>query len=77
MPYDQTLDTEIFKAVKEFGPSRITVAVYSYNNGPKKLQIVRENSNADGQWIYTKIGRMNKEEATEVIPIMMKAIENM
>lgn len=77
MPYDQSLDAEVFKAVKEFGPTRVTVAVYSYNNGPKKLQIVRENSNADGQWIYAKLGRMNKEEAQEIVPIILKAIESM
>lgn len=77
MPYDQSLDVEVFKVVKEFGPTRVTVAVFSYNNGPKKLQIVRENSNADGQWIFAKLGRMNKEEAQEIVPIILKAIESM
>ena len=44
--------------------------------GPKKLQVTRENQ-IDGQWSFTKLGRMSKEEAQGVVPIMIKAIEAM
>ena len=78
MPYDQSLDVETFKAVKEFDDTRISVGVYSYNGGEKKLQITRENKNrVDESWRFTKLGRLSKHEAQEVIPVVMKAIENM
>ena len=77
MPYDKSLDVETFKEVKEFEDTRITVGVFSYNEGPKKLQLTRENKNQTGEWRFTKLGRMTQQEAKEIIPIMMKAIENM
>lgn len=77
MPYDASLDKEVFKVTKEFGESRITVGVFSYNNGEKKLQISRENAGEENQWRFAKLGRMNKKEAQEVAPLIMKAIENM
>ena len=77
MPYDKSLDEELFKDVKEFETTRITVGVYSYNGGQKKLQMVRENRNQNDEWRFAKLGRMTKEEAQEVIPVMTKAIEHM
>ncbi len=77
MPYDQSLDKECFKEVKEFEDSRITVGVFSYNNGAKKLQLSRENLSAEGDWRFAKLGRMTQEEAKEVIPVMMKAVQSM
>jgi hypothetical protein len=77
MPYDKTLDVEKFKEVKEFEDTRISVGVYSYNEGVKKLQISRENLSAEGEWRFAKLGRMTKEEVQEVIPLVAKAIETM
>lgn len=77
MPYDPALDQSVFKVVKEFEDTRITVGVFSYNNGEKKLQLSRENVNANEDWRFAKLGRMTKTEAQEVIPLMMKAVENM
>lgn len=77
MPYDKSLDVESFKEIKEFEETRISVGVYCYNNGIKKLQVTRENKNAEEEWRFAKLGRMNKEEAKEVIPVMMKAVEQM
>ena len=77
MPYDQSLDVASFKEVKEFEDTRITVGVFSYNNGPKKLQISRENRNQNDEWRFAKLGRLGKEEAQEILPIMMKAVESM
>lgn len=76
MPYDASLDASTFKEVIDFENTRLTVGVFSYNGAPKKLQISRENL-IDGAWSYTKLGRMSKEEATAVAPILMKAIETM
>lgn len=77
MPYDKNLDIELFKEVKELGGTRITVGVFSYNGGEKKLQVGRENADASGEWRFSKLGRMTKEEAQEVIPAMTRAIEKM
>lgn len=77
MPYDQTLDKELFKESKEFDGTRITVGVFQYNEGEKKLQVVRENRTQTDEWRFAKLGRMNKEEAQEVVPIMGKAVEIM
>ncbi len=35
MPYEKSLDVETFKEVKDFGETRITVGVFSYNGGRK------------------------------------------
>jgi len=74
MPYDQSLDKELFKESKEFDGTRITVGVYQYNAGEKKLQVVRENRTQTDEWRFAKLGRMTKEEAQEVLPVMTKAL---
>ena len=76
MPYDASLDVATFKEVIDFETTRVTVGVFSYNGAPKKLQSTRENL-IDGQWSFTKLGRMSKDEAKAVVPIMVKAIETM
>ena len=77
MPYEKSLDVESFKEVKEFEDTRISVGVFSYNEGAKKLQISRENLSAEGEWRFAKLGRLTKDEAQEIVPLMMKALENM
>ena len=77
MPYDKSLDIDIFKDVKEFEDTRITVGVFYYNGGEKKLQISRENKNATEEWRFAKLGRMNKAEIQEILPSISSAIENM
>ena len=77
MPYDSSLDVATFKEVKEFEDSRITIGVFSYNNGEKKLQLSRENRNANDEWRFAKLGRMTKEEAVDVVPVIQQAIEQM
>jgi hypothetical protein len=77
MPYDQSLDVETFKETKEFEKTRVTVGVFSYNNGAKKLQLSRENMDQSEAWRFAKLGRLTKQEAQEIIPIMMKAVEKM
>ena len=76
MPYDASLDAATFKEVLDFQNTRVTIGVFSYNGAPKKLQVTRENQ-IDGNWSFTKLGRLTKEEAQAVVPIMMKAIETM
>jgi hypothetical protein len=75
--YDPTLDVATFKETKEFGDSRFTVGVFSYNGGTKKLGISKETQTQDGEWRFGKLGRMTKEQAQEIIPIMARAVETM
>ena len=75
--FDKSLDKEIFSETINFETSRITVGVFSYNDGEKKIQISRENMNQNAEWSFAKLGRMLKDEAEAVIPVMEKALIHM
>ena len=77
MPYDASLDKEVFTKSHENDDGKITVSVHSYNNGPKKLQIVRENRDQEGSLRFAKLGRMTKDEVQAVLPLIQEAIANM
>jgi len=77
MPYDGSLDEALFQKTWENDNGRLTVSVYSYNNGPKKLQISRENRTSDGELRFAKMGRLTKEEASAVLPFIQEAVKNM
>ena len=71
--FDKNLDKELFIESLYFEKSKVTVAVFAYNNGTPKLQIGRENKNAAGELSFAKLGRMTKEEVEKVMPLMEKA----
>ena len=75
--FDKNLDKEIYSEIKEFDRTRVRVSVFSYNGGQKKLQITRENKNASGDFSFTKLGRMSKDEVTAILPLIKKATEEM
>lgn len=77
MPYDKNLDQEIFSENADFGDSKITVSVFSYNKGEPKLQISRQIRRAQDEWIFSKLGRLTKAEAEVVTPLMQKAMGKM
>ena len=77
MPYDASLDKSVFSKSHENDDGRITVSVFSYNNGPKKIQIVRENRDPEGAFRFAKLGRMTKEEAQAVLPLIQEALSSM
>ncbi|MFH1578160.1 MAG: hypothetical protein ABIC18_03710 [Candidatus Omnitrophota bacterium] len=77
MPYDPNLDECLFQEPYETEASRLTVSVYSYNKGPKKLQIARENKGAQDEFRFAKLGRLSKEEASRVLPLIQKALDYM
>jgi len=78
MAFDKALDKELFSETAEFETSKITVGVYSYNDGDKKLQLSRKALDQEtGEPKWAKLGRMNKDELTAVIPLMGKALEVM
>ena len=77
MPYDKSLDQELYKDAKEFEETRITVGVFSYNGGEKKLQITRENKTPQEEWRFAKLGRVTKSEIQEILPLISAAIGSM
>ena len=77
MAFDKNLDKCLFSEIAEFETSKITVGVYSYNDGEKKLQLSRETRNMDGEFTFAKLGRMFKDEVEAVLPLMKKALEKM
>ena len=77
MPYDAKLDKQIFSKFWENDTTKLTVSIYSYNNGAQKLQISRENKNAEGENTFAKLGRMTKDEAQAVLPFIQEALGKM
>lgn len=77
MPYDANLDKKVSCETKEFEGTRITVGVFSYNNGEKKLQLSRENAGPEGEWRFAKLGRMTKEEIEAALPLIQTALKSM
>jgi len=77
MPYDSSLDVQVFAKSWEGEDERITVSVYSYNNGPKKMQIVRENRDREGNMHFVKLGRVDKEELEAILPLIQEASKHM
>ena len=77
MPYESSLDEQLFSSSWEGEGTRITVSVYSYNKGAKKLQITRENQTNEGEYRFTKLGRLAKEEAEGILPLIQEALAKM
>ena len=75
MAYDSTLDQQLFAKSWEGSGSKLTVGVYSYNNGPKKVQISRALLDQDpDRPSFAKLGRMTKEEVQGILPLLEEAL---
>ncbi|MDD4957304.1 MAG: hypothetical protein PHH49_07300 [Candidatus Omnitrophica bacterium] len=77
MPYESNLDETLFAKTWESEGNRLTVSVRCYNKGPKKLQISRESAGASGDMKFAKLGRLTKEEAEAILPLMQEALSKM
>jgi len=77
MPYDASLDEQLFSKAWDSDSGKIIVSVYSYNNGAKKLQITREIQGREGQPSFAKLGRLTKAEAEGILPLIQEALKNM
>ena len=78
MAFDKSLDQEIFSEEVEFELTKIIVSVFSYNGGTPKMQISRKNRNTEtGEWMFSKLGRMQKDEAEKLPEIMNRALPYM
>ncbi len=77
MAYDSTLDERMFAKIWEGQGTKLTVGVYSYNHGPKKLQISRELMAEEGKPGFAKLGRLTKEELQAILPLLQEALSHM
>lgn len=77
MPYESSLDERLFSKSYESDFDRLTVSIYSYNQGAKKLQINRERKNKDGELKFAKLGRLTKEEMEAILPLIQDALAEM
>ncbi len=77
MPYNSSLDECLFSKSQESESGRLTVSVYSYNKGARKLQIARENRDAEGGFMFAKLGRMTKNEIEPILPLIQEALNHM
>jgi len=77
VPYDSNLDAQVFTRFWENDTGKVVVSVYSYNNGPKKIQIVREVKDKNGEYTFSKLGRLTKEEAAGILPLIQEALKVM
>ncbi|MBN1587431.1 MAG: hypothetical protein JW937_08435 [Candidatus Omnitrophica bacterium] len=75
MPYDASLDKELFAKTWKAEGTQLTIGVYSYNEGQKKLQIKREDINKEGETRFAKLGRLAKDEVEAILPFMQEALE--
>ena len=74
MAYDSTLDQQVFAKSWEGNGTKLTVGVYSYNRGPKKIQISRELIADEGKPGFAKLGRLTKEEVQGILPLLQDAL---
>ncbi len=77
MAYDKTLDEQVFAKIWEGNGMKLTVGVYSYNHGMKKLQLSRELPAEEGRSSFAKLGRLTKEELEGVLPLLQEALGHM
>ena len=77
MPYDSNLDECLFSKSCETESERLSVGVYSYSKGTKKLQISRENKGSQGDFKFAKLGRMTKKELESLLPLLQEALNYM
>ncbi|MBN2097182.1 MAG: hypothetical protein JW714_01755 [Candidatus Omnitrophica bacterium] len=77
MPYDSSLDQSLFSKSIENDSGRLSVSVFSYNKGQKKLQISRETRDSEGNLRFAKLGRLTKEELNSLLPLLQEALQAM
>ena len=77
MPYDNSLDEKLFAKSYDTDNGRLTVSIYSYNGGQKKIQISRETKDKQDNLKFSKLGRVSKDEMEALMPILQEALAKM
>lgn len=74
MAYEKRLDEQVFAKSWESEAVKITVGVYSYNGGVRKVQISRELKGEPGTPGFAKLGRLTKDELQGILPFLQEAL---
>ena len=77
MPHNKELDECLFAKSWENDQEKLTLSVFSYNKGVKKLQLTREKKNSKGELGYAKLGRLTKEEIDAILPLIKEVRTSM
>lgn len=77
MPYNSSLDEQLFSKFWENDTGKVVVSVFCYNKGQKKIQIVREVKDKEGNYNFAKLGRLSKEEMEGALPLIQDALRVM
>lgn len=77
--FDRKLDKQISKETVEVGDAKISVGVYSYNDGDPKVQIsrMRRNEKSEYGYSFAKLGRLTRDELINILPLLENALEKM
>lgn len=77
--FDQSKDKNLWKETVEVGDSKITIGVYSYDNGDPKVQLgrMRKNEQSKYGWSFAKLGRLTRDELVEILPLLEQALEQL
>jgi hypothetical protein len=78
MPYEKEKDKliEVVGAV-EHPRSTIEVGIYSYDGGAPKIGVTRFTEREDGKRSYQSLGRLTRDEAEGLLPILKAAAEKL
>lgn len=77
MAYNAELDKNLFSKSWENEMDKLTVSVFSYNEGQKKIQISRTSRDKEGEFRFAKLGRMTKPEIEAILPFIQEAVTHM
>ncbi|MDP2941338.1 MAG: hypothetical protein Q8N85_03675 [Candidatus Omnitrophota bacterium] len=77
MPYDSSLNEELFTRELESDTGKIIVSVHCYNKGAKKMQFAREIKDREGNFAFAKLGRLSKVEVEGILPLIQEALKIM
>jgi len=77
MAYNKNLDRVYFSKSKVIDRRRITVKVASCRSGPRKLQISCELLTNNGNYVFAKLGRLLKQEASELFLLLEEASQHL
>ena len=71
--FDKSMDKVIVEREIKTEKGKIIVSVMQYGQGEKKIQLSRLTA-YNGEMIFAKLGRLDKEEAKEVAVIMAELV---
>lgn len=75
--FDASLDVKSFNETATVGDSELGVSVHSYNEGAKKIQISRKSKDQNGNMVFSKLGRVTKDEVRVLSELFQKAYATM